>query len=96
MSDLAEGLCKGVVFGAIVASVSCLRGFQTGVGPQGRRRLHHAVGGQQHSVNYSCRRGHCVGDLYVDENDGIRRQLDCGAKPDDWVRGQRGFGADQF
>jgi phospholipid/cholesterol/gamma-HCH transport system permease protein len=33
-SDLAEGLCKSVVFGAIVASVSCLRGLQTGVGPR--------------------------------------------------------------
>ncbi len=32
--DLAEGLCKGVVFGTIVASVSCLRGLQTGVGPR--------------------------------------------------------------
>ena len=32
--DLAEGLCKSVVFGAIVASVSCLRGLQTGEGPR--------------------------------------------------------------
>jgi phospholipid/cholesterol/gamma-HCH transport system permease protein len=32
--DLAEGLCKSVVFGAIVASVSCLRGIQTGEGPR--------------------------------------------------------------
>jgi phospholipid/cholesterol/gamma-HCH transport system permease protein len=32
--DLAEGLCKSVVFGTIVASVSCLRGLQTGVGPR--------------------------------------------------------------
>ena len=32
--DLAEGLSKGVVFGGIVASVSCLRGLQTGEGPR--------------------------------------------------------------
>ena len=32
--DLAEGLSKSVVFGAIVASVSCLRGLQTGEGPR--------------------------------------------------------------
>jgi phospholipid/cholesterol/gamma-HCH transport system permease protein len=32
--DLAEGLCKSIVFGAIVASVSCLRGLQTGEGPR--------------------------------------------------------------
>jgi phospholipid/cholesterol/gamma-HCH transport system permease protein len=32
--DLAEGLCKGIVFGGIVASVSCLRGIQTGEGPR--------------------------------------------------------------
>src|SRR5262245_21081979 len=32
--DLAEGLCKSIVFGAIVASVSCLRGIQTGEGPR--------------------------------------------------------------
>jgi phospholipid/cholesterol/gamma-HCH transport system permease protein len=32
--DLAEGLCKSAVFGTIVASVSCLRGLQTGVGPR--------------------------------------------------------------
>jgi phospholipid/cholesterol/gamma-HCH transport system permease protein len=32
--DLAEGLCKSVVFGAIVASVSCLRGLQTREGPR--------------------------------------------------------------
>jgi len=32
--DLAEGLCKSLVFGTIVASVSCLRGLQTGVGPR--------------------------------------------------------------
>jgi phospholipid/cholesterol/gamma-HCH transport system permease protein len=32
--DLAEGLIKSVVFGTIVASVSCLRGLQTGVGPR--------------------------------------------------------------
>jgi phospholipid/cholesterol/gamma-HCH transport system permease protein len=32
--DLAEGLCKSVVFGTVVASVSCLRGLQTGVGPR--------------------------------------------------------------
>jgi len=32
--DLAEGICKSIVFGAIVASVSCLRGLQTGEGPR--------------------------------------------------------------
>ena len=32
--DLAEGLGKSVVFGAIVAAVSCLRGLQTGEGPR--------------------------------------------------------------
>lgn len=32
--DLAEGLSKGIVFGGIVASVSCLRGLQTGEGPR--------------------------------------------------------------
>jgi phospholipid/cholesterol/gamma-HCH transport system permease protein len=32
--DLAEGLCKSVVFGTIVASMSCLRGLQTGEGPR--------------------------------------------------------------
>ncbi len=32
--DLAEGLSKSIVFGAIVASVSCLRGIQTGEGPR--------------------------------------------------------------
>ena len=32
--DLAEGLCKSVVFGLVVSSISCLRGLQTGVGPQ--------------------------------------------------------------
>jgi phospholipid/cholesterol/gamma-HCH transport system permease protein len=32
--DLAEGLCKSLVFGGIVASVSCLRGLQTGEGPR--------------------------------------------------------------
>ena len=32
--DLAEGLSKSVVFGAIVASISCLRGLQTGEGPR--------------------------------------------------------------
>jgi phospholipid/cholesterol/gamma-HCH transport system permease protein len=32
--DLAEGLCKSMVFGLVVSSVSCLRGLQTGVGPQ--------------------------------------------------------------
>jgi len=32
--DLAEGISKSVVFGAIVASVSCLRGLQTGEGPR--------------------------------------------------------------
>ncbi len=32
--DLAEGLSKSIVFGAIVASVSCLRGMQTGEGPR--------------------------------------------------------------
>lgn len=32
--DLAEGLCKSVIFGGIVASVSCLRGLQTGEGPR--------------------------------------------------------------
>ncbi len=32
--DLAEGLSKSVVFGLIVASVSCLRGLQTGEGPR--------------------------------------------------------------
>jgi phospholipid/cholesterol/gamma-HCH transport system permease protein len=34
MDDLAEGLCKSVVFGTVIASVSCLRGLQTGVGPR--------------------------------------------------------------
>jgi phospholipid/cholesterol/gamma-HCH transport system permease protein len=33
-SDLAEGMCKSIVFGGIVASVSCLRGLQTGEGPR--------------------------------------------------------------
>jgi phospholipid/cholesterol/gamma-HCH transport system permease protein len=33
-SDLAEGLSKSIVFGGIVASVSCLRGLQTGEGPR--------------------------------------------------------------
>ncbi|MGO8708254.1 MAG: ABC transporter permease [Terracidiphilus sp.] len=32
--DVAEGLAKGLVFGGIVASVSCLRGLQTGEGPR--------------------------------------------------------------
>ncbi|SPE59511.1 conserved membrane hypothetical protein [Verrucomicrobia bacterium] len=32
--DLAEGICKSIVFGGIVASVSCLRGIQTGEGPR--------------------------------------------------------------
>ena len=32
--DLAEGLAKSLVFGAIVASVSCLRGLQTAEGPR--------------------------------------------------------------
>ena len=32
--DLAEGLSKSIVFGAIVAAVSCLRGLQTGDGPR--------------------------------------------------------------
>ena len=32
--DLVEGLSKSIVFGAIVASVSCLRGLQTGEGPR--------------------------------------------------------------
>jgi phospholipid/cholesterol/gamma-HCH transport system permease protein len=32
--DLAEGLSKSIVFGAIVACVSCLRGLQTGEGPR--------------------------------------------------------------
>lgn len=32
--DLAEGLGKSVVFGGIVAAVSCLRGIQTGEGPR--------------------------------------------------------------
>jgi phospholipid/cholesterol/gamma-HCH transport system permease protein len=32
--DLAEGLSKSLIFGAIVASVSCLRGLQTGEGPR--------------------------------------------------------------
>lgn len=32
--DLAEGLSKSIVFGAIVASVSCLRGIQTAEGPR--------------------------------------------------------------
>jgi phospholipid/cholesterol/gamma-HCH transport system permease protein len=34
VGDLVEGLGKSVVFGAIVASVSCLRGLQTGEGPR--------------------------------------------------------------
>jgi len=32
--DLAEGLSKSIVFGWIVASISCLRGLQTGEGPR--------------------------------------------------------------
>jgi phospholipid/cholesterol/gamma-HCH transport system permease protein len=32
--DLAEGISKSIVFGGIVASVSCLRGLQTGEGPR--------------------------------------------------------------
>ena len=32
--DFAEGISKSIVFGAIVASVSCLRGLQTGEGPR--------------------------------------------------------------
>jgi phospholipid/cholesterol/gamma-HCH transport system permease protein len=32
--DIAEGLSKSVAFGAIVASISCLRGIQTGEGPR--------------------------------------------------------------
>jgi phospholipid/cholesterol/gamma-HCH transport system permease protein len=32
--DLAEGLSKSIVFGALVAGVSCLRGIQTGEGPR--------------------------------------------------------------
>jgi phospholipid/cholesterol/gamma-HCH transport system permease protein len=32
--DLAEGLCKSMIFGMIVACVSCLRGLQTGDGPR--------------------------------------------------------------
>jgi phospholipid/cholesterol/gamma-HCH transport system permease protein len=32
--DLVEGLSKSVVFGGIVASISCLRGLQTGEGPR--------------------------------------------------------------
>jgi phospholipid/cholesterol/gamma-HCH transport system permease protein len=32
--DLAEGLCKSMIFGTIVACVSCLRGLQTGDGPR--------------------------------------------------------------
>jgi phospholipid/cholesterol/gamma-HCH transport system permease protein len=32
--DLAEGLSKSLIFGGIVASVSCLRGLQTGEGPR--------------------------------------------------------------
>jgi phospholipid/cholesterol/gamma-HCH transport system permease protein len=34
IGDLAEGLSKSIVFGAIVASISCLRGLQTGEGPR--------------------------------------------------------------
>jgi len=34
LGDLAEGLSKSIVFGGIVASVSCLRGLQTGEGPR--------------------------------------------------------------
>lgn len=33
-SDLAAGMFKSLVFGGIVASVSCLRGLQTGEGPR--------------------------------------------------------------
>jgi phospholipid/cholesterol/gamma-HCH transport system permease protein len=32
--DLAQGISKSIVFGGIVASVSCLRGLQTGEGPR--------------------------------------------------------------
>jgi phospholipid/cholesterol/gamma-HCH transport system permease protein len=34
IGDLAEGLSKSIVFGGIVASISCLRGLQTGEGPR--------------------------------------------------------------
>ena len=34
LGDLAEAIAKGLVFGGIVASVSCLRGLQTGEGPR--------------------------------------------------------------
>jgi len=34
VGDLAEGLSKSLVFGVIVASISCLRGLQTGEGPR--------------------------------------------------------------
>jgi phospholipid/cholesterol/gamma-HCH transport system permease protein len=49
--DLAEGIAKSIVFGAIVASVSCLRGLQTGEGlaPSANPPR---VRGQQHSVDY--------------------------------------------
>ena len=33
LSDIGLGVAKGVVFGAIVAAVGCLRGLQTGQGP---------------------------------------------------------------
>src|SRR5581483_2445685 len=32
--DLAEGLSKSIVFGGVVAAISCLRGLQTGEGPR--------------------------------------------------------------
>jgi phospholipid/cholesterol/gamma-HCH transport system permease protein len=32
--DLTEGISKSIVFGGIVATVSCLRGLQTGEGPR--------------------------------------------------------------
>jgi phospholipid/cholesterol/gamma-HCH transport system permease protein len=32
--DVAEGLSKSIVFGGIVAAISCLRGIQTGEGPR--------------------------------------------------------------
>jgi phospholipid/cholesterol/gamma-HCH transport system permease protein len=34
IGDLAEGLSKSIVFGGVVATVSCLRGLQTGEGPR--------------------------------------------------------------
>ncbi len=48
LSDVALGATKGVVFGAIVSAVGCLRGLQTQQGPSCRRCFHHSRGRDQH------------------------------------------------